>query len=271
MLLAGAFTVFTDVAPGGWRGVDITRAAGFVLLAVVLSVRSTSSFSLVGRNKVLDDELTRANRASAARYGFWALMLGVLASFVANIWMPLSLAQVAPVLVALGAATATLRFVTFAWNQAVSGGGLSSTGDALLLRNVILAGDAAAGGSEECAISGAADIASSLWQGTSCGATGTNGNQPATDPLLSPLGFSCAAGTTLELTRTHDLDASSPAIDAGVPLGGGNAFMDQRTVLRPQGLAPDIGAVEFIMSSCPWLFRDGFERGNTYSWSSRVD
>lgn len=167
--------------------------------------------------------------------------------------------------------SATLRFVTVAWNQAVSGGGLSSTGDALLLRNVILAGDAAAGGSEECAISGAADIASSLWQGTSCGATGTNGNQPATDPLLSPLGYSCASGTTLELTRTHDLDASSPAIDAGVPLGGGNAFMDQRTVLRPQGLAPDIGAVEFIVTSCPWLFLDGFERGNTFSWSTRVD
>lgn len=111
MMLAGAFTAFTDVAPGGWRGVDITRAAGFVLLAVVLSVRSTSSFSLIGRNEVLDDELTRANRASAARYGFWALMMGVLASFVANIWMPLSLAQVAPVLVGLGAATATLRFV----------------------------------------------------------------------------------------------------------------------------------------------------------------
>lgn len=111
MLLAGAFTAFTDVAPGDWRGVDITRAAGFVLLAIVLSVRSTSSFSLIGRNSVLDDELTRANRASAARYGFWALMLGVLASFVASIWLPLTLAEVAPVLVALGAAATTLRFV----------------------------------------------------------------------------------------------------------------------------------------------------------------
>lgn len=111
MTLAGAFTAFTDVAPGDWRAVDITRAAAFVLLAIVLSVRSTSSFSVVGRNSVLDDELTRANRASAARFGFWALMLGVLASFVASIWLPLTLAQIAPVLVALGAAAATLRFV----------------------------------------------------------------------------------------------------------------------------------------------------------------
>lgn len=111
MLLAGAFTAFTDVAPGAWRAVDITRAAGFVLFAIVLSVRSTSSFSLIGRNGVLDDELTRANRASAARYGFWALMLGVLVSFVANIWIPLTLAQVAPIFVALGAGAATLRFV----------------------------------------------------------------------------------------------------------------------------------------------------------------
>lgn len=102
----------------------------------------------------------------------------------------------------------------------------------------------------ECEISTVSpDIASSLWQGTTCGASATNGNQPATDVLLVPLDFSCAAGTSLELTRTHDLDPTSPARDTGVPLPGGNAFMDQRTVLRPQGLGTDIGAVEHSLSS----------------------
>ncbi len=166
----------------------------------------------------------------------------------------------------------TLRFVTIAWNQADVGGGLASSGATLHMRNVILAGDAATTSGEECEITTASpDIASSLWQGTTCGASATNGNQPATDALLVPLDFSCAAGTSLELTRTHDLDPTSPAIDAGIPLPGGNAGQDQRAVLRPQGLGTDIGAVESSPSGCAWFFADGFERGNTFAWTTTVD
>jgi hypothetical protein len=69
----------------------------------------------------------------------------------------------------------------------------------------------------------------------------------------------------------HDLDPTSPARDTGVPLPGGNAFMDQRTVLRPQGLGTDIGAVEYSPSSCAAFFADGFERGNTFAWSNVLD
>ncbi|MEO7795180.1 MAG: choice-of-anchor Q domain-containing protein [Thermoanaerobaculia bacterium] len=164
----------------------------------------------------------------------------------------------------------TLRFVTLAFNQSAVGGGIASSGATLHMRNVILAGDSASSSGDECDITGGADIASSLWAGTSCGATATNGNQPATDALLAPLGFSCPP-STIETTRTHDLDPASPAINAGITLGGGNAFMDQRTVFRPQGgLVNDIGAVEYIPTACPWFFADGFERGNTFSWSNTV-
>ena len=124
--------------------------------------------------------------------------------------------------------------MTIAWNQADVGGGLASSGATLHMRNVILAGDAATTSGEECEITTPApDIASSLWQGTTCGASATNGNQPATDALLVPLDFSCPAGISLELTRTHDLDPTSPALDTGIPLPGGNAVMDQRRCPAP--------------------------------------
>ncbi|MBP9142960.1 MAG: hypothetical protein KBF21_01800 [Thermoanaerobaculia bacterium] len=166
----------------------------------------------------------------------------------------------------------TLRFVTIAWNQADVGGGLASSGATLHMRNVILAGDAATTSGEECEITTASpDIASSLWQGTTCGASAANGNQPATDALLRPLDFNCPVGIPFELTRTHDLDPTSPAIDAGIPLPGGNAGQDQRAVLRPQGLGTDIGAVESSPSGCAWFFADGFERGNTFAWTTTVD
>lgn len=166
----------------------------------------------------------------------------------------------------------TLRFVTIAWNQADVGGGLASSGATLHMRNVILAGDAATTSGEECEITTPApDIAASLWQGTTCGASAANGNQPATDALLRPLDFNCPVGIPFELTRTHDLDPVSPAIDAGIPLAGGNAGQDQRAVLRPQGLGTDIGAVESSPSGCAWFFSDGFERGNTFAWSNALD
>lgn len=111
MTLIAAFTAFIDSGPGDWRAVDLVRATALLILVVVLATRSTTNFTFIGRSAVLDDELTRANRASAARYGFWSLMIGLLASFVLNLWLPVQLTQAVPLLMAFGAATATLRFV----------------------------------------------------------------------------------------------------------------------------------------------------------------
>ena len=90
-------------------------------------------------------------------------------------------------------------------------------------------------------------------------------------PLLRPLGWSCPAGIPFERTRTHDLDPTSPARDSGIALAGGNAFLDQRYVSRPQGVGTDIGAVEYSPSTCAWFFADGFEHGNTFGWSNVVE
>ena len=93
-----------------WRSVDILKLSGLMVLAFVLALRSTTAIRLRPRNPVLDDELTRANRASAAGWGFWFLMTALLALFVANFYWPMTLQEVAPIVIVYGAAAAGLRF-----------------------------------------------------------------------------------------------------------------------------------------------------------------
>ena len=82
---AAAVNAFSDMAPGAaWRGVDFVRVGGLLGLSLVLAIRSTTAFSLFGRNPALDDEFTRANRYAAARFGFWVLMLGAIACLAAS-------------------------------------------------------------------------------------------------------------------------------------------------------------------------------------------
>ena len=76
------------------------------------------------------------------------------------------------------------------------------------------------------------------------------------DPLLGPLADNGG------WTRTHALTPASLACDAG------EATMmlptDQRGVIRPQGIAQDMGAYEFAYP----LFADDFESGDISNWSA---
>ncbi len=70
------------------------------------------------------------------------------------------------------------------------------------------------------------------------------GDPIAIDPLIGPL------ADNIGPTRTHALDAGSPAVDAGNPLGcsvNGSGYIseDQRQRVRPSGSACDIGAYEY--------------------------
>jgi hypothetical protein len=116
-ILAGAamllivFAGYMTLTPSEtWRAVDIVRTSAFLLLAVIVALRSTTAFSLIGRNPVLDDELTRANRASAARVGFWAFLLTAIACFGASLFEAVSATQIIPLLIGVGAMAAALRF-----------------------------------------------------------------------------------------------------------------------------------------------------------------
>nr|MBP7589831.1 hypothetical protein [Thermoanaerobaculia bacterium] len=105
----------------------------------------------------------------------------------------------------------------------------------------------------------------SLWDDASCPAGGGVGNQSSTAVAIAPLAKTCT-GLATELTETHAIPAASAAIDNGVCVGG--LVLDQRGVTRPQGAACDVGADEFITTSCWALFLDGFEGGGSSRWSA---
>lgn len=96
---------------GDWRPVDIVKVSGIIALALVLALRSTTAIRITKRNPELDDELSRANRASAAAWGFWGLTLVLLAAFAFSFYEPVSLTRIAPFLLVMGGATAAMRFV----------------------------------------------------------------------------------------------------------------------------------------------------------------
>jgi hypothetical protein len=83
-----------------------------------------------------------------------------------------------------------------------------------------------------------------LTDDTSCGFTAT-GDLVVADAMLGPLQDNGGP------TETHDLLPGSLAIDAGGSCPPPTT--DQRGVVRPQGVACDIGAVEFVPEPEGWL------------------
>jgi hypothetical protein len=168
--------------------------------------------------------------------------------------------------------TLTLTNSTVSGNQANSGGGLFNNGT-LSIMNATIAGNQASGAgggvwhssgtaahlsmvntlfslntgtasnNDQCFLNEPPEVQLfSLWSGTSCGTSTTNGNLSNTDVLLAPLSFT-GTGLATELTRTHSLLPGSPAEDTGT-CANGAPTIDQRGVARPFGAVCDIGAVE---------------------------
>lgn len=112
-LLTIAFGVVSTadrLSSGEARAVDIVRAAAFVIVAAVVTLRSTTSVGIAKRAPALDDELTTANRVAAARAGFLALMTATIALYLLSFSYQVKVAEGAPVLIFVGAATSAFRF-----------------------------------------------------------------------------------------------------------------------------------------------------------------
>lgn len=190
--------------------------------------------------------------------------------------------------------TLGLENVTISANTAIGSGGLTNSGTAsvvnttivdntsrdpgagidnnvggvLDLHNTILVGNRANNGTvdSQCNFGSApTGLSFNIWSDASCGASGSNGNQPNTDPGVGGLALSCT-GLATERTPTHAIAATSPAVDAASCALAPE--FDQRGVARPQGLGCDIGAVEYQLGDCFPLFADGFELGTTFPWSA---
>lgn len=117
-----------------------------------------------------------------------------------------------------------------------------------------------------CAGASAGAFSFSIWPDTTCGGATTNGNQPNTFVPLATLSKSCG-GLASDLTPTHGLlPTSSAAINNG-SCRPGDPLADQRGVVRPQGIACDVGATEYLATCDQPLFSDGFETGLTGEWS----
>ena len=137
-----------------------------------------------------------------------------------------------------GGGNLTLTNSTISNNTADIGGGgiLNDVGTAGTadLTNTIIAGNAAPTG-PDC-WGPPTSLGNNLDSDGTCNLTAT-GDLRNIDPMLGPLQNN--GGPTL----THALLAGSPAIDTGDDTAAPHT--DQRGVLRPQGLASDIGAYEF--------------------------
>lgn len=139
----------------------------------------------------------------------------------------------------------------------VSGGGISNSGS-LSIANTIVSGDSVhvdtreefGGGSVttpwDCAGTVVSQGYNLIGVSAGCNIVASTGDLLDVDPLLGPLQDNGGPAAT----RTHDLGAGSPAIDAGDPAAGGCPTTDQRGVTRPLDgnldgvVACDIGAIE---------------------------
>jgi hypothetical protein len=116
-----------------------------------------------------------------------------------------------------------------------TGAGIGVGGGTLTLRNSIIAGNPEGALVTNCIHGGTFVYAGvNLSDNSTCGVASTS--MIVADPQLGTLADNGGP------TRTHNLGATSPAIDAGSSC---TVTEDQRYVARPQGAACDIGAVEF--------------------------
>jgi CSLREA domain-containing protein len=127
-------------------------------------------------------------------------------------------------------------------NSTVSGndeGICNHDGRVATLTNTIVAGNSA-----NCSGPDITSLGYNLADDTSCGFSAT-GDLVVADAMLGPLQDNGGP------TETHDLLPGSLAIDAGGSCPPPTT--DQRGVVRPQGVACDIGAVEFVPEPEGWL------------------
>ena len=162
-----------------------------------------------------------------------------------------------------GGGTLAVTNSTISGNSAINlGGGIANFGVLELVNNTLIGNSAANGGAiygEVNSVNLFGNIFSSNLGGNCYVPSGVNastgynissdntclpyltftGDQNNTDPLLGILQDN--GGSTL----THALQPGSPAVDA-IPTANCTVINDQRDVVRPQGSACDIGALELI-------------------------
>ena len=102
-------------ASGGVRSVDMVRnSAWIVLAAVIVATLVTGGYWLQSREvrRLIDDEVTQANRSSALAWGFTVAMIAAIGLFALESFGPgqATTREAIHIIVTAGLATALLRF-----------------------------------------------------------------------------------------------------------------------------------------------------------------
>jgi hypothetical protein len=92
-----------------WQGVGLAGAAVLNLLLIPMMIMGWDGASRKMK-RLLDDELTRAYRASAMTYAFWVLLVGVTGAYLVGLWTADVTVIALPMILWVAAATAALRF-----------------------------------------------------------------------------------------------------------------------------------------------------------------
>ncbi|WP_166041645.1 hypothetical protein [Sphingosinicella sp. YJ22] len=95
------------------RTVDHVKVGAWLILSIVLLLAlTTGGFWFKSRNvrALLDDEVTRANRAEALKLGFVTTMISAFAIYGLLAFEPVSARDAIHLLVTIGVATALVRF-----------------------------------------------------------------------------------------------------------------------------------------------------------------
>jgi len=106
-------TFFAGDAPPGVRTVDYVKVGAWLVLSLVLVMAlATKGFWLESREvrALIDDENTRANRATAMTVGFVAGMLGGILLYFIDQFEPIHAREAIHVILSLGIGAALLRF-----------------------------------------------------------------------------------------------------------------------------------------------------------------
>ncbi len=93
----------------GWSGVLLAGVAILNLLLIPLMLMGWDGGSRQIR-RLIEDELTRAYRASAITCAFWVLLIGVSGAYLVGLWNADAAIVALPMILWASAATAALRF-----------------------------------------------------------------------------------------------------------------------------------------------------------------
>lgn len=106
-------TFFAGEAPAGVRAVDHVKIGAWLVLSLVLLLAiATNGFWFQRREirQLIDDENTRANRASAMSFGFVAGMLAAMALYLLDQFELVATREAIHIILSAGLGAALLRF-----------------------------------------------------------------------------------------------------------------------------------------------------------------